>query len=225
MVSLTDATPNSAQHSVLSQQQQQQQVGGSLEQLDQGGLRLFKHTLSSLYRRQRPGSSLRPQNSTPSSDLQQPSTQTQPASASADAALQGPQRSGSRPGEPAAGTGAGSTPSLSRPTTHAAEDLPEEPSALPFTSFGIHIFERLGVEWLLREVEVRVNALMDCADDGLVVRTVCMPLAGYSLILALLVRMRMSVRGSRDMQQGGWGLYRQGLGQRQPQPAGWNECY
>lgn len=197
MVSLTDATPNSAQHSVLSQQQQQQQVGGSLEQLDQGGLRLFKHTLSSLYRRQRPGSSLRPQSSTPSSDLQQPSTQTQPASASADAALQGPQRSGSRPGEPAAGTGAGSAPSSSRPTTHATEDLPAEPSPLPFTSFGIHIFERLGVEWLLREVEVRVNALMDCADDGLVVRTVCMPLAGYSLILALLVRMRMSVRGSR----------------------------
>lgn len=212
VTSLTDtvappgSTPNSAPLPQL------QGVGGAGEQLEIGGLRAIRHTLSSLSRRHRAASSpLKPQPTTPNS-------QSQPTAVGSDAAPSLPQRSVCRPGEQGAGTGAGTAASSSNPTTQPSDEVGQEPSPLPLTSFGIHLFEWLGVGWWLREWEVRVDALMDRADDGLVVRLVCLPLAGYSLILALLVRMRMSVRGRGRAGSSSWrgtsGIVHQSQAQR-----------
>lgn len=67
------------------------------------------------------------------------------------------------------------------------------PSPMPFESFGIRVFQRLGLEPYFRALEVWVNAVVDRIDDGLVVRVTCLPVAAYSLTYALMVRMRFPV--------------------------------
>ena len=76
---------------------------------------------------------------------------------------------------------------------HSHSQSQFSPSPMPFESFGIRMFQRLGLEPFFRALEVWVNAVVDRIDDGLVVRVTCLPVAAYSLTYALMVRMRFPV--------------------------------
>ena len=89
------------------------------------------------------------------------------------------------------GTGSRTSPTYPTMTTHSS--LQSAPSPIPLETFGVYALRRFGLAPAIWRLEEYANLLADSVDDGLMVRMLCIPVTVYSVVFALLVRMRITV--------------------------------
>lgn len=89
------------------------------------------------------------------------------------------------------GTGSRTSPTYHATTTHSS--LQSAPSPIPLETFGVYALRRFGLAPAIWRLEEYANLLADSVDDGMMVRMLCIPVTVYSVVFALLVRMRITV--------------------------------